>query len=119
MALAEEKYISVETFRKDGTGVSTPLWFVEMNGEIFFYTLEESGKVKRLRRNARVRVAPCDMRGRVHGDWKEGTARFADKEESARAYTLLNQKYGWQRALLNFFSHFSKKTRTVVAIRVA
>ena len=118
MAIAREKYVSLETFRKDGTGVRTPIWFVEMDGELFLYTLADAGKVKRIRRNPRVRVAPCDIRGQVHGDWKEGSARFATEEEAKRAYALIDRKYGWQRQTLNFFNLFSRKARIVLAIRV-
>lgn len=118
MALAHEKYISLETFRRDGTGVRTPVWFVEMDGKLFFYTLADSGKVKRIRRNPRVRVAPCDMRGKVHGDWAEGRARFASEEESACAHSLLDRKYGLQKRLLNFMSRLRPKPRTVIAIQI-
>ena len=118
MQLVREKYISLETFRRDGTGVRTPVWFVEMGGQLFFYTLADSGKVKRIRRNPRVRVAPCDMRGRVHGDWKEGRARLATQEETAQAYKLLNRKYPISKRILNFFSLFRPRKRVVVAIAI-
>ncbi len=118
MALARENYVSVETFRRDGTTVRTPVWFVEMDGQIFFYTLADSGKVKRIRHNPRVRVAPCDMRGQIHGDWAEGLARIASEAESARAHALLNRKYGWQKRLLNFLSRFRPRPRAVIAIQV-
>ena len=55
----------LESYRRDGTAVRTPLWFVDLNGEMAFYTMAASGKVKRLRRNPRVRVAPCTGRARV------------------------------------------------------
>jgi len=118
MALASEKYISLETFRRDETGVRTPVWFVEMDGQLYFYTLADSGKIKRIRRTSRVRVAPCDMRGTVHGDWAEGQARFATEEESTRAMALLDRKYGLQKRLLNFMNLIRPRPRAVVAIKI-
>ncbi len=118
MALVNEKYIALETFRRDGTGVSTPLWFVEMDGQLFFYTWADSGKVKRIRRNPRVRVAPCNVRGKVHGDWADGHARFASEDESARAHSLLDKKYGLQKRILNFMGRFRTRPLTVVAIQI-
>ena len=71
MALGDEKYILLTTFRRDGTPVSTPVWVVKLDGEtIGFWTSSGSGKAKRLEHTARVTVQPCDARGRV----KEGTA---------------------------------------------
>jgi len=118
MALAKEKYVCVETFRRDGTGVPTPVWFVEMEGQLFFYTQADAGKLKRIRRTPRVRVAPCDIRGKVHGDWAEGQARIAGEAEAARAHQLLDHKYGLQKRILNVFNYLGKKTRIVVAIKI-
>jgi PPOX class probable F420-dependent enzyme len=66
MALGDEKYIRVTTFRRDGTPVATPVWAVKLDGErIGFWTSSGSGKAKRLAHTARVTVQPSDARGRV------------------------------------------------------
>jgi PPOX class probable F420-dependent enzyme len=71
VALGDEKYILLTTFRRDGTPVATPVWAVELDDEkIGFWTSSGSGKAKRLAHTTRVTVQPCDARGRV----KEGTA---------------------------------------------
>jgi len=71
MALSDEKYIRVTTFKKDGTEVSAPTWVVALdNGKIGFYTSSTSGKAKRLKNNPKVVVQPSDGRGRA----KPGTA---------------------------------------------
>ena len=57
------KYLSLETFRKSGQGVPTPVWFVQDGPALYISTEGSSGKVKRIRNNARVRIAPCDMWG--------------------------------------------------------
>ncbi|HWX43484.1 MAG TPA: PPOX class F420-dependent oxidoreductase, partial [Blastocatellia bacterium] len=74
-ALAHEKYINLETYRKDGTPILTPVWFVQQGGNVYVYSLANAGKVKRIRRTSMVRIAPCDMRGTLKGDWIAGTAR--------------------------------------------
>jgi PPOX class probable F420-dependent enzyme len=80
MALSDEKYVAVTTYRKDGTGVSTPTWIVPIDGErVGFWTSSASGKYKRLRNNPRVTVQPSDARGRVKAESApvEGTAQLA------------------------------------------
>src|SRR5260370_16681188 len=90
--LANEKYISLETYRKDGRPVQTPVWFVRHDGPIYVYSLADAGKVKRIRNTARVRVAPCDARGKVKGDWIPGTARIFDPAQPDNPHHLLHQK---------------------------
>ena len=113
------RYFSLESYRRDGTPVRTPLWFVERNGELAFYTMAASGKVKRLRRNPRVRVAPCDARGKVTGDWVDGTARLLEGEDARQVYALLDRKYGWQRRLLNLLVRLRRRPRASYAIRLS
>src|SRR5205823_10258164 len=73
---AGQKYLNLETFKKDGTGVKTPVWFAadpsssldSNDAKLYVYTIGVSGKVKRIRNNPRVKIAPCDMRGKVLGE---------------------------------------------------
>jgi hypothetical protein len=78
--------------------VATPVWVARQGDELVVYTARSSGKVKRLRNNSRVLLAPCDMRGRVTGDVVEGTARLQDDAESA--ISLIRREYGLQALLL-------------------
>lgn len=122
--LARERYLSLATFRKTGAEVRTPIWFALAPGErgpdtLWMVTGGDSGKVKRLRNNPRVRVAPSDVRGIVHGAWREGTARIAaDPQDIARAHALLRTKYGWQVTWLDFFSRLSGRSRRRVWLQV-
>ncbi len=118
-SFAKERYLSLETFRRNGAGVRTPIWFAEENGILYVYTLADSGKVKRIRNNPLVRIAPCNMRGQVHGEWLDARARIVTGEEAARGMALLNARYGWQKRLLDFFSRFGGKPRAVLAIEPA
>ena len=96
------RYISLATFRASGAEVRTPVWFAAAGGKLYVFTAGESGKVKRLRRSSRARVAPCDARGTVVGTWREATARVVTPPPAAEA--ALRAKYGWQKRLLDLFS---------------
>jgi PPOX class probable F420-dependent enzyme len=100
----DQQYVSLETFRKDGSGVKTPVWAAALDGKLVVVTDGTSFKVKRLRANPRIRVAGCDARGKtIKTDWKEGTARILeDKAHIERAHAALKQKYGFQFRLLDF-----------------
>jgi len=108
--LDNERYISLETFKKDGTGVKTPVWAAPLDGRLVVVTDGTSYKVKRLRNNPKLKAAPCDARGKVKGDWHEGTGRIleatADRE---RALAALHDKYGWQIRILDFFSWLGRR----------
>jgi PPOX class probable F420-dependent enzyme len=110
-------YLSLMSFRKSGPGVATPVWFAEEGDEFFAYSEADAGKIKRIRNNPRVRIAPCDMRGRLRGEWVEARARILEGEEARRADELLNAKYGWQKRLLGFFARFRPRPRAFLAIR--
>ena len=118
--LARERYVSLATFRRDGAEVRTPIWFALAGDGLWVVTAGDSGKVKRLRRDSRVRVAPCDVRGIVHGPWREGTARIVqDPLEIADAHAMLRAKYGWQVTLLDLFSCLSGRAKRRVWLEVA
>jgi hypothetical protein len=115
---ANQKYLNLESYRRNGQGVRTPLWFVEDNGALYFYTVADSYKVKRLGANPRVRVVPCDMRGKVKGEWVDATARRLDAEESRRANELLDRKYGLAKRIINFLSKLRGRERAAFAIQL-
>jgi PPOX class probable F420-dependent enzyme len=84
-AFETAKYMNIETYRRSGEAIRTPVWFVESGGLLFFMTRMDSGKVKRLRHNVEVQVAPCKMNGDVTGDWLPGEATFVESAESIEA----------------------------------
>ena len=98
MTLADEKYLLLTTFRRDGTPVATPVWSTGLDdGTIGFWTSSGSGKAKRLAHTARVTVQPCDSRGRT----KEGTApvdataRLVSGAELEAIAAKVKAKYGF------------------------
>lgn len=115
---AKERYISLETFKKSGQGVPTPVWFVEKNEMLYVSAPSHTGKVKRLRNNKRVRIAPCDGGGKLKGAWQDAQAEFAMGADAEHADMLLNKKYGWQKKMLDLFGKFKKWQYTIIAIRL-
>jgi uncharacterized protein len=111
-----QKYLNLETYRKSGQAVATPVWFAEDAGELYIYSLANAGKVKRIRNNPRVRVMPCDVRGRPKGEWVEGGARILGAPVGERAHKLLDRKYGWMKKVGNLYSKLMKRERAAIAI---
>ena len=114
--LSKFKYINIETYRKNGLGVRTPVWFIIYQGLIYFRTDEKSGKVKRLRNNPHVKIAPCDIRGNVKGEWFDGKIHFANSEESSIAYSMINKKYGVKTTLIRIFNKIRGTSPLVITI---
>ena len=96
-AIQNQKYISLTTYRKNGTGVPTPVWFGEQDGKLYVMTRSDMGKTKRLRNNPQVKAAPCTIRGKVTGPELAATARILPPEEQQRARQSLNRKYWMAR----------------------
>src|SRR5688572_27960560 len=93
--LDSHRYVSLETFKQDGGGVKTPVWAAPLEGKLVVVTDGTSYKVKRLRKNPRIRAAACDVRCNLKGEWLEGEGRvIEDSEQSKRALAALGQKYG-------------------------
>jgi PPOX class probable F420-dependent enzyme len=88
-----QRYISLVTFRKTGVAVHTPIWFAEEGGKLYFMTNSKLGKVKRLRNNPQVTIAPCTIRGKITGPEFAATARLLPPEESAKARRGIRAKY--------------------------
>lgn len=96
----KHKYVNLETYRKSGKPVCTPVWFVTDKDTIYVITTKETGKVKRLQNNQNVRIAPCGFRGEIKGEWVSGAARFAKNDETETALKLRKKKYGLQAMLV-------------------
>jgi uncharacterized protein len=123
-SLQGRKYLNIETFRKNGQGVRTPVWFAgepedDAPEKLYVYSTADSGKAKRIRNNARVRVAPSDARGKLLGEWVEALAEIVTGTNAEHGMQLLNKKYFPWKQLLDFFSSFSRSKRVVFLIRPA
>jgi hypothetical protein len=117
-AFAGQPYLNLESYRRDGRGVRTPLWFAEDGGALYTSTPAGSWKVKRIRRNPRVRIVPSTLSGNPLGEWVEATARLEEGPAAARTQELLIQKYGWQKKLINFFARLAGRKSVVISIHL-
>jgi PPOX class probable F420-dependent enzyme len=102
--LQGHQYMSLTTFRKNGQPVSTPVWFAQEGDKLYVMTQPDSGKVKRIRNNAQVEVAPCDVRGNLLGEAHEAMARILPPDEGYRADKALSRKYGIQKQLFSLMT---------------
>ncbi|WP_186453965.1 PPOX class F420-dependent oxidoreductase [Denitratisoma sp. DHT3] len=117
--LDSARYLNLATSRRNGESVATPVWFAAEAGGLYVFSAGQAGKVKRIRHSPQVRVAPCDVRGRLLGHWQDARAHLVDDaEECARGYAALRRKYGWQMALLDFFSRLGGRIGQRQLIRI-
>ncbi|MGB2592040.1 MAG: PPOX class F420-dependent oxidoreductase [Candidatus Acidiferrum sp.] len=124
-AFRDQKYLSLESFKKSGEGVKTPLWFAadptrDLAGNearLYIYTIGNTGKVKRIRNNHNVNIAPCTVRGELRGESAAAIAEIITGEEARHAMRLLNKKYFPLKQILALFAFFSRRERIVMAIR--
>jgi hypothetical protein len=113
-------YVSLVTFRRTGAEVATPVWIAGSNSRYYVFSEGRAGKVKRLRNNSAVRLAECDFRGRVRGEWHDGVAAIVTEPTVIdSAYRALRSKYGWQLKIGDFFSRLSGRYDARAMIEIA
>jgi PPOX class probable F420-dependent enzyme len=88
-----QRYISLATFRKSGVAVHTPIWFAEDDNKLYFMTNSKLGKVKRIRNNPQVKIAPSTIRGKITGPEFPATVRVMRPDEFDSVRRLINAKY--------------------------
>jgi len=102
--LQSQKYISLETYKKNNQPVRTPVWFVIQNDLIHVITREGTGKVKRIKNNPQVKFATCTFGGKPTGEWFSGYTSKVTGEESEKAIKLRKKKYGFMANIAQFAS---------------
>lgn len=92
----DQSYLNLETYRRSGEALQTPVWFVQVDETLYIRTMADSGKVKRIRGNPRVQVAPCGREGQLLGPWVPAQARQVREAPAVEAEVdrLLEVKYG-------------------------
>lgn len=117
--LQGQQYISLTTYRKSGVGVPTPVWFALDGGHLYIVTYEDSGKVKRIRNNPRVTMAPSDAQGKVKPDAPtiEGAAAVLTVAQGARADQALKAKYGWMYRAFALLWRVRRNTPVFLEVR--
>lgn len=113
--LAQQRAIMLETRKRDGSWVGTPVNLVMDGGRAFFKSYDASGKAKRLRNFSEVRVAPSTMAGKVRGPLVPGRATLLDGEsaEAKKAAALLARKHPLLQGRLVPFFHKRKGYKTL------
>jgi PPOX class probable F420-dependent enzyme len=105
---ATTSYVSLETYRKTGVGVATPVWVATLDTRHYVFSESRAGKVKRLRNNPRVKIAACNFSGNVSSEWLAGQVRIVTEPALVRrVYAEFIKKYGWQIRLTNVLSRLS------------
>ena len=115
--LHSKKYIVLETYKKTNQPVKTPVWFVIHNELIYVITRDKTGKVKRLKNNQSVKIAPCTFFGKPTGNWILGNAKFVTGEEFKIALELREKKYGFVDKIARFVSR-NKGNLVVFSIKL-
>jgi uncharacterized protein len=125
-ALRFKRYVSLETYRKNGKGVRTPVWFAvaptrgdsAAESKIYVYTTTDSGKAKRIRNRGVARIAACSAFGRITGSWIDVRVEIVSGEEASLGMRLINSKYIPVKQILDLLSMFGQHKRIVLAIRL-
>ncbi|MEP1123277.1 MAG: PPOX class F420-dependent oxidoreductase [Ilumatobacter sp.] len=112
MSITDEKYVSLTTYRKDGTPKSLPVWIADFgDGTIGFTTASSSHKVKRIGNDPRVTLQPSNAKGEVTpgSDVVSGTAVIVtDPQEFAACVAFVKKKYGIQYRLITLWGKLAK-----------
>ena len=114
----DQKYLSLETYKRDNTPIQTPVWFVIDNDQLYITTKETTGKVKRLRNNQNARIAVCSMKGDIKSNWVDvGLEKIPEESNVEKIVKLRKKKYGFSARLVSMFT--SQKGKTVAYSIVA
>jgi len=116
--LNKQQYLNLETVRKNGLTVRTPVWFVQDGETVYIRTVANSGKVKRIRNNGLVNMAPCKMDGAPLGEWFPAVAREVKDEDIAQKVDhLLDQKYGLMKKVFGLASRLQGRQDTILEVK--
>jgi len=117
--LQGQQYLNLETFRRSGLGMKTPVWFVQDGSTLYVRTIANSGKVKRIRNNAQVNIAPCKVDGALLGEWIPATAREVTVVDTAdKVDRLLDKKYGLLKKMFALSSAIQGRKYTIIEIKM-
>ena len=115
----DQKYLSLETYKRDNTPIQTPVWFVTDKWQFYITTKETTGKGKRLRNNQNARIAVCSMKGDIKSNWVDvGLEKISEESDVEKIIKLRKKKYGFSARLISMFT--SQKGKTVaysIAVR--
>jgi uncharacterized protein len=116
---SKKQYLALETYRRDGQPVRTPVWFLEDSSRLLYIVTDsKSGKVKRIRKNPSVRVVPSSYKGNPEGRWLDAEATLLEENGASEIKSMLNHKYGLVGKMARFYHRITRRKQTQVVIRV-
>lgn len=117
--LREARYICLETFKKDGSGVRTPVWAARVEEALYVTTPSSSWKARRLERDPHARLAACNGSGsKILSAWSDASGTALEPgSEGTRAVAALKAKYGLQYRLFAFFARVRGQSGEQVVLR--
>jgi PPOX class probable F420-dependent enzyme len=116
-SIHRQQYLNLETFRRSGESMKTPVWFVEDGDILYVRTIANSGKVKRIRNNGQINIAPCKVDGTLLGEWIPASAReVTDNDTASQVDRLLDKKYGLMKKMFALSSALQGRKNTVLEI---
>lgn len=118
-SLSAGKYVSITTFRKTGEAVSTPVWVTREGDALYVITGAESGKVKRMRNNPKIEVAPCDVRGRTTGPSVAATVELLDAAGTKDVEKRVSKKFGLMYKVMKVAEKVRRKQGESIGLRIA
>jgi PPOX class probable F420-dependent enzyme len=115
----KQQYLSIETFRKNGAGVKTPVWFVQDGEKLYIWTEATSGKAKRIRNSGKVNIVPSKSDGAPVGEWMPARASVDDSDAAlAHLKSLMGRKYGLMFSLFGIFGKLRRSQYTAIRVDV-
>jgi uncharacterized protein len=114
-SLETGKYICILTYKKNGDGVSTPVWFIRKDNKIYIRTSNQSGKVKRIKNNNNVSYALCNISGRIKGEWHSGVAKI-EPDVNKMIFSKITEKYGLIAQIINILYKIKKMEIIIISI---
>ena len=114
-SLETGKYICILTYKKNGDGVSTPVWFIRKDNKIYIRTSNQSGKVKRIKNNNNVSYALCNISGRIKGEGHSGVAKI-EPDVNKMIFAKITEKYGLIAQIINILYKIKKMEIIIISI---
>jgi PPOX class probable F420-dependent enzyme len=115
--LERQQYLNLETFRKSGESMKTPVWFVKEAEKLYIRTIDGSGKVKRVHNNGHVNVAACKVDGTLLSEWMPAQARHVKEPDVDKEVArLINKKYGLIGIILSLNSRLRHTRHAILEI---
>jgi len=114
-----QQFLVLETFRKSGLSVKTPVWFTRDGDALYVWTEAQSGKAKRIRNNPDVKLAPAKADGTPLGEWIPAKANTDESEDALKhVKNLFKKKYGTQFAMFGLMGKMRGANYTSVRLQL-